>query len=38
MAQEAEGCGWLKASIDGRLIHDHRVWIMKPPSGGFSFG
>jgi len=27
----------VKASIDGGVIHDHRVWIEEPPSGGFSF-
>jgi hypothetical protein len=26
-----------QASIDGRLIHDHRGLIEEPPSGGFSF-
>jgi hypothetical protein len=25
----------VKAIIDGRVIHDHRVCIEEPPSGGF---
>jgi hypothetical protein len=24
--------------IDTRLIHDHRIYIQEPPSGGFSIG
>jgi hypothetical protein len=27
----------VKASVDGCLIHDHRVCIERPPSGGFLF-
>ena len=27
-----------KSAFDTRLIHDHRIYIQEPPSGGFSIG